>query len=254
MTFTRVPPRESAVDACARAVREAILRGDLQPGERLPPERDLAERLGVARLTLRAGLAKVAAAGLVAARQGSGYVVQDFRERGGPDLVPALLDAAGPSQVVSAVTELLGVRRAMARVLLERLAASAGAAGLAAVEAAVDALDQLVRDGAGLDELAAADLAVIRALIDAAGSSTLALCLNPIIAVLSELPELKAAVYADPRANVRGYRTLVTWLGLAPPVRHKGVDQIVAVLAGLDAAALARLPGAARSRGARRRS
>jgi len=96
MTFTRVPARESAVDACARAVREAILRGELRPGERLPPERDLADRLGVARLTLRAGLAKLAAAGLVAARQGSGYVVQDFRQRGGPDLVPGLLAAAGP--------------------------------------------------------------------------------------------------------------------------------------------------------------
>ena len=168
--------------------------------------------------------------------------------------MPGLLDGAGPTEVVAVVTELLSVRRALARVLLERLAATAGAAARSAVAAAVDELAGLVDGGAGAAELAAADLAVIRALIGAAKSPVLGLCINPIIAVLSDLPELEAAVYANPGANVRGYRTLVTWLGLAPAVRIKSVDGIVEVLVALDVAALSRLPAAVRSRGARRRS
>ena len=37
-------------------LREMIHRGELHPGDRLPPERDLAKLLGVSRPTLRAGI------------------------------------------------------------------------------------------------------------------------------------------------------------------------------------------------------
>jgi GntR family transcriptional repressor for pyruvate dehydrogenase complex len=37
-------------------LREMIHKGELRPGDRLPPERDLAKQLGVSRPTLRAGI------------------------------------------------------------------------------------------------------------------------------------------------------------------------------------------------------
>ena len=48
MPFRPVNP-EKLSRAVVRQVEELILRGILQPGRRLPPERELAERLGVSR-------------------------------------------------------------------------------------------------------------------------------------------------------------------------------------------------------------
>jgi DNA-binding GntR family transcriptional regulator len=56
--------RISTVDALARAIRGRIFDGDLAPGDRLP-ERDLTERYGVARHSVRAALRALAAEGLV---------------------------------------------------------------------------------------------------------------------------------------------------------------------------------------------
>ena len=56
--------RMSTVDALAQALRARIFEGDLPAGERLP-ERDLTERYGVARHSVRAALRSLAADGLV---------------------------------------------------------------------------------------------------------------------------------------------------------------------------------------------
>jgi GntR family transcriptional regulator len=46
--------------------------GELHPGDRLPTERQLADQLGVSRMTVRQALARLEARGLVRRRQGSG--------------------------------------------------------------------------------------------------------------------------------------------------------------------------------------
>ena len=56
--------RISTVEALASAIRGRIFDGDLAPGDRLP-ERDLTERYGVARHSVRAALRALAAEGLV---------------------------------------------------------------------------------------------------------------------------------------------------------------------------------------------
>src|SRR5215213_9307922 len=56
-------------------LREMIHNGELRPGDRLPPERDLAKLLGVSRPTLRAGIRTLAAVGVLQSRQGAGTFV-----------------------------------------------------------------------------------------------------------------------------------------------------------------------------------
>src|SRR4029078_5105200 len=56
-------------------LREMIHRGELRPGDRLPPERDLAERRGVSRATFRAGISSLAAVGVLQPRRGAGTFV-----------------------------------------------------------------------------------------------------------------------------------------------------------------------------------
>lgn len=67
--------RTGAGDIAAH-VRRRITGGELLNGERLPPERAFAEQLGVSRGTVRNALRRLAEAGLVEKRPGSGaYVV-----------------------------------------------------------------------------------------------------------------------------------------------------------------------------------
>ena len=58
-------------------VRGLIERKALRPGDRLPPERDLAARIGVSRPTVRMGLQALAAMGCIRSRHGSGTYIPD---------------------------------------------------------------------------------------------------------------------------------------------------------------------------------
>jgi len=53
-------------------IRELLVNGDVQAGDRLPPERDLAEALGVSRPMVREALRTLEVLGVVAARRGQG--------------------------------------------------------------------------------------------------------------------------------------------------------------------------------------
>src|SRR5262245_25737720 len=105
-----VPRAAAAHTAADHALRTAILAGDLAPGERLPPERELATTLGVSRLTLRAALATLVADGLVSVHHGRGYEVRDFRGSG-PQLLPGLVELAAARGGLPAIArDLLRVR------------------------------------------------------------------------------------------------------------------------------------------------
>ena len=71
MPFQKVQP-ERLSHSVVKQIEGLILRGILRPGERLPSERDLAERLGVSRPSLRDALSELQESGLLEARAGSG--------------------------------------------------------------------------------------------------------------------------------------------------------------------------------------
>ena len=84
----------STVDLCAEQLRARILDGQLTVGSRMPPERELATRFGVNRVTVRSALARLTLEGLLSVRQGRGYEVQDFQRESGPTLLPSVLSVA----------------------------------------------------------------------------------------------------------------------------------------------------------------
>jgi len=232
MPLPALGPRESAVDACAKALRGAILSEDFAAGSRLPPERTLAESFGVNRVTVRGALSQLVKEGLLTVRQGSGYVVQDWLAAGGPQLVLDLTRSARGKQLEASARDLLEVRRAVARVVLERLAKKKPSKdAVAKVDAAVDRLAGLVRDGAGVQALAAADLEVLGAVVDATGSEVLRLTLNPVAGVLLGVPPLVRAMFKKPEENVASWKLFVAWLE-KPSVDT--VDLGAAALAALD--------------------
>jgi GntR family transcriptional regulator len=64
--------RPLLVDVVRDSLRDAILAGEYEPGELLPPEADLAARYDVSRLTLREAVRGLAEEGLVSRQQGIG--------------------------------------------------------------------------------------------------------------------------------------------------------------------------------------
>jgi GntR family transcriptional regulator len=60
----------------AAHLREAIRRGDLSPGDRLPSESQLVEHYDVARMTVRQAIGELRAEGLVVAEHGRGVFVR----------------------------------------------------------------------------------------------------------------------------------------------------------------------------------
>lgn len=60
-----------------RQVEGLILRGVLRPGERLPSERELSERMGVSRPSLREALGDLQERGLLTSKAGAGVFVAD---------------------------------------------------------------------------------------------------------------------------------------------------------------------------------
>ena len=66
---------ETPVDRIIRQIRELITAGQLKPGNRLPPERKLAEKLGVSRTHVRDAIRKLEFYGILKTLPQSGTVV-----------------------------------------------------------------------------------------------------------------------------------------------------------------------------------
>jgi GntR family transcriptional regulator, transcriptional repressor for pyruvate dehydrogenase complex len=77
MHFKPIKPKKVS-SQIADQIRSAILNGEFSPGDRLPPERELAEMFCVSRPSVREALNSLVSAGLVAAYQGGGTVVKSL--------------------------------------------------------------------------------------------------------------------------------------------------------------------------------
>ena len=78
------PERAAAANVVVARIREAIERGELKSGDRLPPERELATSLGVSRPSIRSGLKTLEGMGILQIRQGAGTFIT-----GGPPALDA---------------------------------------------------------------------------------------------------------------------------------------------------------------------
>ena len=76
MPINQIAPKRLA-DTIVEQLESMILEGTLQPGQRLPPERALAEKFGVSRPSLREAVQRLTARGLLTSRQGGGNFVTD---------------------------------------------------------------------------------------------------------------------------------------------------------------------------------
>jgi GntR family transcriptional repressor for pyruvate dehydrogenase complex len=234
-------------EGCVEALERAILKGGYPAGTRLPAERELAEQLGVNRITVRSALAQLKAARLISVRQGSGYLVKNFWREGGIEVISRLLELdSRPGRARAMVEDLLEVRRALARVLLRRLMGGSAREHLEAIESAIEQFEAAVRTRRPPEELAELDLEVVAALAAASGSEVLMLCVNPVARVLTGLPSLQRAMYRDPERNVAGFRAMQAWLSDGGRGEH--IDPVIDAMQAVDRETVATFARARRNR------
>lgn len=116
MPFQKVQTEKLSA-AVVRQIELLILRGILRPGERLPSERELSERMGVSRPSLREAISDLQDQGLLAAKAGSGIYVAEVL---GSAFSPALIQLFGSHD--EAVFDYLSFRRDMEGLAAERAA------------------------------------------------------------------------------------------------------------------------------------
>ncbi len=116
MPFLKVTP-EKLSSTVVRQIEQLILRGILRPGERLPSERDLADKMGVSRPSLRDAVADLAERGLLVSRAGSGIFVAEVL---GSAFSPALTQLFSTHE--EAVFDYISFRRDMEGLAAERAA------------------------------------------------------------------------------------------------------------------------------------
>jgi len=79
--FDFAPKRESLHKQVADQLQELIVAESLLPGEKLPGERELAERMGVSRTVIREAIRVLSDRGLVRVKSGCGTYVQEFSHK-----------------------------------------------------------------------------------------------------------------------------------------------------------------------------
>lgn len=120
-------------DRIATTLRRAIVAGELQPGDALPSERDLADEYDVNRASIREAVRRLESWGLVKIRQGSATRVADLFASAGLDLVPHLFEV-GASVEPSILRDLHELRALLLGWAAERAALQADPASIARLD------------------------------------------------------------------------------------------------------------------------
>lgn len=160
MPFMKIQT-EKLSQSVVRQIEQLILRGILRPGERLPSERELSDRLGVSRPSLRDAIAELQDRGLLISRAGAGIFVAEVL---GSAFSEALVQLFATHE--EAVFDYVAFRRDMEGLAAERAARLASDTDLKVVDTIFNKMEaaHLKRDPsdeAGLD--AEFHLAIIEA-------------------------------------------------------------------------------------------
>ncbi len=175
-------PRVSISREIAEQLRDAIVTGRFEIGERLPTEDELAQRYGVSRPSVREALKLLAAQNLIRARRGptgGNFVVQPSYE----ELAESLSGAATLLVGLGAlgIDEIIEARRSLQGSCLDLAVQNASDEHLRDIE---QALERQQDPGLSDEAFCQADVAFHRALVDATGNGMLRFVMYTVIEAL----------------------------------------------------------------------
>lgn len=192
----------AVTDTAIVRIKEMIMSGALAPGDRLPPESVLAERLGLSRNSLREAVKGLSLMGVLDVRQGAGTYVTSLQ----PDLLLGAMEFVVDFHRDDTVLQFLEVRRILEPAATAMAAARMGEDELAAVEAHLAALPPEPT----VEELVASDLEFHRLIVRGSGNDVLASLIESLSGPIQRARAWRGTVDAGAWARtVREHRAIV---------------------------------------------
>lgn len=201
----------AVTDAAIEKIKQMIVAGELRPGDRLPREADLADRLGLSRSSLREAVRALSLIHVLDVRQGDGTYVTSLS----PNLLLDAMAFVVDFHRDDTVLQFLEVRRII----------EPAAAAMAAVRMSEDAISKLdlIMDAVGPDtnveDLVARDLEFHRLIAE--GSE------NPVLCSLVESlsgPTHRARVWRGLTQEAAVSRTLAEHRAIVEAIRARQPD------------------------------
>jgi DNA-binding FadR family transcriptional regulator len=232
--------RRSVPEDVFRQLSNEIYAGAYAPGDPLPGERDLARMLGVSRVAVREALQRLAQAGLIGSRHGSGRTVLDFRRTGGLEALPSIILSPDGRVDLPALRSAMELRLCIGADVA-RLAALRGGAALAEE---VDGLVAAMR-GAGGDPARLQRIAydLWEALVRGSGNIAYRLAFNGLATVYERCFDAMTAVLAEEHRDLGSYEAMAAAVragdgeaarAAATRLLERGLESIVAAAGGVS--------------------
>ena len=174
MSFQRIATKKKSVYV-AEQIAAAIRRGTYRSGDRLPPERVIAEQMAVSRPSVREALSALQIAGMLESRPGDGTYVAATRETG--DAVVSLLERE------ESPIEALEARRLIERAIVQAAAARMTPQSLTELARALEGLRQATR-ARDFQALSATNGPFHLAIVRAVGNDLLESAVRPLMEVM----------------------------------------------------------------------
>jgi len=202
--FDFAPQRDKLYKQIADRIQDLIVTESLRPGDKLPGERELAERMGVSRTVIREAIRALNVRGLVKVKSGCGTFVQE-------------LSAENAAAHISLFLKLKRAPESYEKVYEVRRMIEIEAAGLAAERSTVQDLIAMQREiermrafRADREQFVAADLAFHKAVAAATRNELLSVLLTPISDLLREFVVLSTYAASAADDGIAHHKTILT--------------------------------------------
>lgn len=160
-------------------IQNLIIEGTLRPGDKLPPERELAEQFGVSRTAVREAVKALHEKGLAEIQPGRGTFITNSTT----DVIRDSLDFIVHVGLSNGVANLNEVRTLLEPGIAARAAEGVTEADIQTMERAIEAMDAAMNDA---DAFAEADLEFHLALATATQNPLIPILLDPVVDLLRE--------------------------------------------------------------------
>ena len=160
-------------------VEERILSGELKPGDKLPPERELAKQFGVSRTAVREAINALSLKGLIAVYPGRGTFVIDSTSLAVRDSIDMLIKISR----IDGITALVEVREILEPGIAALAAIRASSEQIAAMQEAVDTMEHAMENP---DTFVEADLDFHLTLAQATNNALIPALIDSLVDLLRE--------------------------------------------------------------------
>jgi GntR family transcriptional regulator, transcriptional repressor for pyruvate dehydrogenase complex len=198
-----VPVQPSKVfELIAAQIEQQILQGDLKKGERLPNERELAERFQASRTAVREAMKILAQKGLVDMRPGRGTIVIDGTSQAVRDSLGLMIRVGQFSDT----QQLVEVREILEPEIAALAALHATDEDVIGLHQAVEIMDLHLDDA---DAYIAADNSFHETLARATQNKLILVLMDPIMSLLAEQRKLIFTVQGGPQRGQEHHKKIL---------------------------------------------